>query len=518
MDAVIGYNDPSAIGAVIAARSAGKKLVVVGLNGTSDGLAAVKDGRLVATVRSESVSIGQELVRGAYLLATKQKLPATVVVVRPNLVTKANVNKLRSWDAQLKASSRSSSSPERSPDRESGHPRARPPSLMPEVRFATARALGVRVARSLRTPRDFSSVELTRIVLERIDGVMQLNAVVSMRPGRGARTGRARADAGRAAAAGGGLLGLPVTVKDSLEAEGSPVAQRLARARRARRARRDATVVRRLREAGAVIVAKTNVPEYTWSYETDNVVSGRTVHPLDPARTPGGSSGGEAALLGADASIVGIGTDGGGSIRVPSHYCGTVGLRPTAGSRARDGLLAAYSRHGHARHERGRADGALRRGRRAAAPRPRRAGRHRSLRRTRRRLSTPASRRPRFASGTTCVTAWRTPRPSTREAVVAAARALEASGCRSRRSTPPDVSQATSIFFGMMAADGGARARDDLAAAKGSHTDQMRRLLAALEGRAARHAWATSRSSDAGRPCVPRARLSWRPTMSSSRP
>ena len=95
MDAVIGYNDPSAIGAVIAARSLGKKLTVVGLNGTSDGIAAVKDGRLVATVRSESVSIGQELVKGAYLLATKQKLPAKVVVVRPNLVTKANVNKLR---------------------------------------------------------------------------------------------------------------------------------------------------------------------------------------------------------------------------------------------------------------------------------------------------------------------------------------------------------------------------------------------------------------------------------------
>lgn len=103
MDAVIGYNDPSAIGAVIAARSVGKKLTVVGLNGTSDGLAAVKDGRLVATVRSESVSIGQELVRGAYLLVTKQKLPAKVVVVRPNVVTKANVNKLPSWDAQLKA-------------------------------------------------------------------------------------------------------------------------------------------------------------------------------------------------------------------------------------------------------------------------------------------------------------------------------------------------------------------------------------------------------------------------------
>ena len=77
--------------------------------------------------------------------------------------------------------------------------------------------------------------------------------------------------------------------------------------------------------------AKTNVPEYTWSYETENALFGRTVHPADPARTPGGSSGGEAAVLGADASLVGIGSDGGGSIRVPCHYCGIVGLRPTAG-------------------------------------------------------------------------------------------------------------------------------------------------------------------------------------------
>src|SRR6185503_18439496 len=161
--------------------------------------------------------------------------------------------------------------------------------------------------------REISSVELIGHVLERLEAVSSLNAVVSSDPETALAHAR-RADAERSAGARGVLLGLPVTVKDSLDAEGLPsLSGSLARVGRA--VGRDATVVRRLREEGAIVVAKTNVPEYTWSYETDNVVSGRTVHPLDPARTPGGSSGGEAALLGADASVIGIGTDGGGSIR-----------------------------------------------------------------------------------------------------------------------------------------------------------------------------------------------------------
>ena len=94
---------------------------------------------------------------------------------------------------------------------------------------------------------------------------------------------------------------------------------------------RDATVVRRLRDAGAIVLAKSNVPEYSSAYETDNAVHGRTNHPHDPARTPGGSSGGEAALAAAEATPLGIGTDGGGSLRVPASYCGLVGLRPTVG-------------------------------------------------------------------------------------------------------------------------------------------------------------------------------------------
>jgi ABC-type sugar transport system substrate-binding protein len=104
MDAVIGYNDPSAVGAVVAARAAGKKLTVIGLNGTSDGVAAVKDGRLAATVQNDSPGIGRETVKAAYLWATKQnKGIPKVVILPPRIVTKANVNSIPSWDEAIKA-------------------------------------------------------------------------------------------------------------------------------------------------------------------------------------------------------------------------------------------------------------------------------------------------------------------------------------------------------------------------------------------------------------------------------
>jgi ribose transport system substrate-binding protein len=104
MDAVIGYNDPSALGAVIAARGANRKITVVGLNGDSAGLAAVKSGKLAATVRVDPVGWGTQTATAAYSLITKQNLPLPKIVVRPaELVTKANVSKVASWKAQVKA-------------------------------------------------------------------------------------------------------------------------------------------------------------------------------------------------------------------------------------------------------------------------------------------------------------------------------------------------------------------------------------------------------------------------------
>ena len=104
MTAIIGYNDPSALGAVIAARSAGKKVTIVGLNGDSAGLQGVKSGKLAATVRVDPVGWGTQTAIAAYDLITKQHLPLPKIIVRPaELVTKANVGKVASWTAQVKA-------------------------------------------------------------------------------------------------------------------------------------------------------------------------------------------------------------------------------------------------------------------------------------------------------------------------------------------------------------------------------------------------------------------------------
>jgi amidase len=128
-----------------------------------------------------------------------------------------------------------------------------------------------------------------------------------------------------------GLLhGVPVTVKDSFDMAGLPTLCG-SRFRLGHIAERDSTAVRRLLEAGAIILGKTNTPEFLNNYETDNLITGRTNHPQDVTRTPGGSSGGESAAIAAFCSAGGIGSDGGGSIRIPAHFCGIAGLKPTPG-------------------------------------------------------------------------------------------------------------------------------------------------------------------------------------------
>lgn len=128
----------------------------------------------------------------------------------------------------------------------------------------------------------------------------------------------------------GALAGIPVTVKDSFDLAGR-VTYCGSLLRREERAARDSTAAARLKAAGAIILGKTSTPEFLYYYETDNRIIGRTNHPWNPEFTPGGSSGGEAAAIASFMSAGGIGSDGGGSIREPAHFCGICGLKPTPG-------------------------------------------------------------------------------------------------------------------------------------------------------------------------------------------
>src|SRR6267378_3002735 len=128
----------------------------------------------------------------------------------------------------------------------------------------------------------------------------------------------------------GPLRGVPITLKSSIDVEKFPC-ECGSRLRMGYVAQQDAPVVARLRAAGAIILGNTNVPEFLMAYETDNLLFGRTNSPWDLTRTPGGSSGGEAAAIAAGCSAGGVGSDGGGSIRVPAHFSGICGLKPTPG-------------------------------------------------------------------------------------------------------------------------------------------------------------------------------------------
>ncbi len=128
----------------------------------------------------------------------------------------------------------------------------------------------------------------------------------------------------------GPLHGVPVTIKEQFLVADTPTTVGLP-SRASHRAAGDGPLVRRLRQAGAIVLGKTNVSQMLIYHESDNPVYGRTNNPWDPERTPGGSSGGEAAIVAAGGSPLGLGGDFGGSIRVPAHFSGVHGLRPTAG-------------------------------------------------------------------------------------------------------------------------------------------------------------------------------------------
>lgn len=126
------------------------------------------------------------------------------------------------------------------------------------------------------------------------------------------------------------LLGIPCSIKEFVATKGMPLTGGL-KYRKDYIAEQDSTVVARLREAGAILLCISNVPEGGLWMETHNLLYGRTNNPWNPRHTSGGSSGGEGALVGSGATPFGIGSDIGGSIRIPAAFCGTVGHKPSAG-------------------------------------------------------------------------------------------------------------------------------------------------------------------------------------------
>ena len=127
----------------------------------------------------------------------------------------------------------------------------------------------------------------------------------------------------------GSLHGVPVTIKDQFEVAGTPATWGLP-GRAGKIATEDGPLVRRLRDAGAILLGKTNVSQLLLYNAADNPLYGRTNNPWDPERTPGGSSGGEAAIIAACGSPLGLGGDIGGSLRGPAHFCGIATLKPTS--------------------------------------------------------------------------------------------------------------------------------------------------------------------------------------------
>jgi amidase len=193
------------------------------------------------------------------------------------------------------------------------------------------------LANSIRK-KEVSSEEVINAHLERIEEVNpQINAVVQFAD---TAIDQAR-EADSALARGeikGPLHGVPMTIKDNLDTAGV-ISTGGTMGRATFIPEKDATVVARMYEAGAILMGKTNTPEFTLSFETDNLIYGRTSNPYDLSRSSGGSSGGAAAIISTGGSPMDIGSDAAGSIRFPAHCCGTAGIKPTAGRVPRTGHI-----------------------------------------------------------------------------------------------------------------------------------------------------------------------------------
>ncbi|MCT2591194.1 amidase [Streptomyces sp. N2-109] len=181
--------------------------------------------------------------------------------------------------------------------------------------------------------RDFSPLEVTRAALDRAEAVQpKVNAFVRLNAEEALAQARASEDRWRRGAPTGLVDGVPVTVKDILLQRGVPTLKGSWSVREeGQEWDEDAPSVARLREQGAVFVGRTTTPEFGWKGVTDSPRHGATGNPYDPARTAGGSSGGSAAAVALGAGPLSLGTDAGGSVRIPASFSGIFALKPTYG-------------------------------------------------------------------------------------------------------------------------------------------------------------------------------------------
>jgi Asp-tRNA(Asn)/Glu-tRNA(Gln) amidotransferase A subunit family amidase len=197
---------------------------------------------------------------------------------------------------------------------------------MSDQNFLSATAMAQQVRQ-----KKISPVELVEAHLAQIEKLNpKLNAFVQVDATRARRAAEEAETAVMRQKPLGPLHGVPISIKSSISVAGL-CCESGTRLRAGLIAEQDAALVTRLKQAGAIVLGVTNTPELLMAWETDNLLYGRTNSPWDLERTPGGSSGGEAAAIAAGMSAGGVGSDGGGSIRVPAHFSGICGLKPTPG-------------------------------------------------------------------------------------------------------------------------------------------------------------------------------------------
>lgn len=197
---------------------------------------------------------------------------------------------------------------------------------MTDLTLSPALEVAEYIRRKRISPPELAELHLAKI--ERLNPI--LNAFVQVDPEsvrHQAREAEAAVESGKTL---GPLHGVPISIKSSIDVAGMKC-EAGTRLRGGFVATQDAPLVERLRRAGAVILGVTNAPELLMAWETDNLLHGRTNSPWDLNRTPGGSSGGESAAIASGMSAAGVGSDGGGSIRLPAHFSGICGLKPTPG-------------------------------------------------------------------------------------------------------------------------------------------------------------------------------------------